>query len=56
MQIEVNGAASESPTAIKIKASGEYLGIVKWIVYTDMTARSYDYFQDVSNDQKLTLG
>ncbi|MDB9515161.1 hypothetical protein PN499_28575 [Kamptonema animale CS-326] len=56
IQIQVNDGTSESATAIKIKASGEYLGIVKGVAANDMAAQPSNYFLDVSNNQKLTLG
>ncbi|WP_449417544.1 calcium-binding protein [Phormidium nigroviride] len=56
IQIQVNEGTSESATAIKIKASGEYLGIVKGVAANDMAAQPSNYFLDVSNNQKLTLG
>ncbi|HLO49904.1 MAG TPA: hypothetical protein VK211_15915 [Kamptonema sp.] len=56
IQIQVNGGIPESATAIKIKASGEYLGIVKGVTANNMAAQPFNYFLDVSNNQKLTLG
>ena len=56
IQIQVNDGISESATAIKIKASGEYLGIVKGVTATDMAAQPSNYFLDVSDNQKLMMG
>ncbi|MGE5657570.1 MAG: calcium-binding protein [Actinomycetota bacterium] len=56
IQMQVNGGTSESATAIKVKASGEYLGIVKGVAATDMVARPADYFVEIGNDPKLLMG